>query len=129
MVEDDPWSFGDTEEQKPDPAPRVRTIGHKFNAELDAAELDDRMRPGSTWTAYSRELSRSHVVLVSRRMCYQNRLIVIAVHLIDAEPVPLMGRVTACEYESDALYRIELELLPMPTQGPIREWVRARGKN
>lgn len=101
---------------------------HAFNAELDAAELDDRWRPGSTWSAKARGLGRSHLIMMSRRMTYVGRVIVVAVHLIDAEPVPLLGRVSVCEYEAEGQYRIELELLPMPDQGAIREWVTSKGK-
>ncbi|MCC6230200.1 MAG: hypothetical protein IT432_13360 [Phycisphaerales bacterium] len=110
------------------PVSAGRTRLHPFNAELDAAELDERWRPGATWTAKARGLGRSHLVMQSRRMTYVGRVIVAAVHLIDAEPVPLMGRVSVCEYEQEGLYRIELELLPIPEQGPIREWVASKGK-
>lgn len=101
---------------------------HPFNAELDATELDERWRPGTTWTAKARGLSRSHLVLQSRRMTYVGRVVVAAVHLIDSEPVALMGRVSACEYEQEGMYRIELELLPVPAQGPIKDWVTSKGK-
>lgn len=110
------------------PVSAGRTKLHAFSAELDATELDERWRPGTTWTARARGLGRSHLVVQSRRMTYVGRVIVAAVHLIDAEPVALMGRVSACEYEQEGLYRIELELLPVPGQGPIREWVAAKGK-
>lgn len=112
----------------PSPVSAGRTKLHPFSAELDAAELDERWRPGTTWTAKARGLGRSHLVLQSRRMTYVGRVIVAAVHLIDSEPVALMGRVSVCEYEQEGLYRIELELLPMPPQGPIRDWVTAKGK-
>lgn len=112
----------------PSPVSAGRTKLHPFNAEIDATELDERWRPGSTWTAKGRGLGRSHLVLQSRRMTYVGRVIVAAVHLIDSEPVALMGRVSVCEYEQEGLYRIELELLPIPEQGPIREWVAAKGK-
>lgn len=110
------------------PVSAGRTKLHPFNAELDASELDERWRPGTTWTAKARGLGRSHLVLQSRRMTYVGRVIVAAVHLIDAEPVALMGRVSVCEYEQEGLYRIELELLPVPGQGPIRDWVTSKGK-
>jgi len=99
-----------------------------FDAELDCSELDDRMRPGRTWTCRARELSRSTVVLISRRMCYTGRIVVMAVHLIDDAPVALMGRIVACEYEADGLYRVDLDLLPLPPSGPHRDWVAARGR-
>jgi hypothetical protein len=123
---DDEFSIDQPE--RADTSERTRTGGNRFDAELDASELDDRMRPGSTWAARAREISRSSMVIASRRMCYHGRLLVLAVHLIDDSPVPLLGRVAACEYEADGLYRTDLELLPMPTQGPIRDWVAARSK-
>ncbi len=86
------------------------------------------MRPGRTWTCRARELSRSNIVLISRRMCYTGRILVMAVHLIDDAPVPLMGRIVQCEYEADGLYRVDLDLLPLPPTGPHRDWVVARGK-
>ncbi len=110
------------------PVSAGRTKLHPFNAELDASELDERWRPGATWTAKARGLGRSHLVLQSRRMTYVGRVIVAAVHLIDSEPVALMGRVSVCEYEQEGLYRIELELLPVPGQGPIRDWVTSKGR-
>lgn len=105
-----------------------RPTGTKFDAELDCAELDDRMRPGRTWACRARELSRSSIMLMSRRMCYVNRILIMAVHLIDDAPVALMGRIASCEYEADGMYRIDIDLLPLPPSGPHRDWVAARGK-
>lgn len=107
--------------------------GHRFEAEMDAAELDERGRPVSTWTARGRELDRSRLTFMSRRMCYPGRHVVVAIHLIDASPVPLFGRVSACEYEGDGLCRVDLDLLEVPEDRPIRDWldaiVRRRGGN
>ena len=108
--------------------PRSQEECRAFDAELDAAELDDRDRPLSTWSARAREISRGHLVLASRRMCYEDRLLVLAVHLIDARPVPLFGRVTGCEYDGDGLYRIEVALLPMPEVASLTEWITARAR-
>ena len=60
-------------------------------------------------------------------MCYQNRRILVAVHLIDDEPVPLLGRVTDCEYDGDGLYRVQLELMRVPERPEIAAWIAARG--
>jgi len=97
--------------------------GFPFSAEMDVTELDDRERPGATWGARAIALSRSALVMSSRRMCYLNRMLVLAVHLIDDEPVPLFGRVSGCEYDGDGLYRIEVELLPLPGRKVIHDWV------
>lgn len=109
------------------PASQPRPRGHCFDTELDVSELDDRDRPGPTWTGRGRELSRSHLILRSRRMCYVGRQIIVAIHLIDDRPVPLMGRVYTCDYDGDGQYKIGIELLPIPERTEIRDWIMARG--
>lgn len=101
---------------------------HKFDAELDVSEVDERLRPGSVWTVRGREIGRSRLVFMSRRMCYPNRLIIAAVHLIDDQPAALFGKALACEYETDGLYRVEIELIPMPSGDQIAAWIAARGR-
>ncbi len=107
----------------PRPAPGIR-----FDAELDISELDDRERPGTVWSARGRELGRGHMVFRSRRMCYEGRRVLAAVHLIDDKPVPLFGKVTSCEYDNDGLYRVQIELLPLPEKPDVAAWLEARGK-
>jgi hypothetical protein len=111
----------------PPPRPR-KSAGVKFDADLDLCELDDRERPGPTWSGKGRELSRSHLAIRTRRMCYPGRRILAAVHLIDSEPVPLFGRVVACDYDTDGMYRVELELLKVPERAEIGAWVAAQGR-
>lgn len=113
----------------PPPPPRAKIVGRPFNAELDATELNDRYRPGPTWTARSRELSRSHLVLGARRMVHVGRVLLIAIHLIDDEPVPLMGKVSECDYEAEGQHRITLELLPIPDVDTIHKWLTERARN
>ncbi len=93
-------------------------------------ELDDRDRPGPVWSARGRELSRSHLLVRTRRMCYAGKRILVAVHLIDDLPVPLYGRVLVCDYDGDGLYKVELELLRVPDRPEIAVWMhqRARGR-
>jgi hypothetical protein len=97
-----------------------------FQAEIEAAELDDRARPGPVFEAITRELSRSHLVVTTRRMCYIGRVLVMAIHRIDDRPVPLMGRVVTCDYEIDGLYRVDLDLMPIPPQSNLRQWADSR---
>jgi hypothetical protein len=111
----------------PPPKPRKQP-GIRFDAELDLSELDDRDRPGATWCGRGRELSRSHLVMRSRRMCHLNRRILAAVHLIDDKPVPLLGRVIGCEYDGDGLYRVELELMKVPERSEVVQWIIDRGR-
>jgi len=100
-----------------------------FDAELDTAEIDERERPGPTWTARARALSRSSLVFVSRRMCYPERRILVAVHLIDERPTPLFGVVKTCEYESEGLYRTEIALEPVPDRQSVQTWVANHHRN
>jgi hypothetical protein len=118
----DPWSIGGEA-----PAPKPKAYGHPFKADVDIAEIDDRARPGLAWAARTMSLSRSNLVLLSRRMSYPKRIMLVAVHLIDAKPTPLMGRVTECEYHADGLYRIVLELIPLPESEIISQWFAGGG--
>lgn len=120
-----PAASRDASAKRPSASGSKTSKGHRFEAELDVAELDDRGRPVSTWGARGRELNRSGLAFMSRRMCYPGRHVVVAVHLIDSSPVPLFGRVLACEYEGDGLCRVELELLEVPEERPIRDWLDA----
>lgn len=94
-----------------------------FRAELDIAEIDTRGRPGTTWTGRALELSRSNVAFRSRRMCYEGRELLVAVHLVDDRPVPLYGMVSKCEYDGDGLYRTSVNLLPLPETETLRAWI------
>jgi hypothetical protein len=107
---------------------RPRPGGMPFDSELDLCEIDDRDRPGATWTGRARELSRSHLVFRSRRMCYVGRRILVAVHLIDDRPVRLAGRVYLCEYDADGQYKVGIDLTPVPEQPPIQEWYARHGR-
>jgi hypothetical protein len=110
---------------RPGPGPR----NTRFDAELDAAEIDDRDRPGPTWTARARGISRSCVVFSSRRMCYLGRRVIIAIHLIDDTPTPLYGRITSCEYEAEGMYRTEVTLEPIPEKPHVQAWIIDRQRN
>jgi hypothetical protein len=120
------------EEEEPPPAP-VRQLPRpqpamRFDAELDVSELDDRDRPGPCWSARGRELSRAHMTFRSRRMCYVGKRVLAAVHLIDDRPVPLFGKVTACEYDNDGLYRVDIDLMTLPEKQDIANWLDARAR-
>lgn len=98
-------------------------MGHSFSAELDVAELDSRFRPGRAWSARTRRLSRAMMVFASRRMCHMDRLLLFAVHLVDSEPATLCGRVTGCDYEGEGLYRVDVELMPLPDERSVKAWM------
>lgn len=121
-------------EQPAKPEPIAEDLGgtegaptfHEFNAELDVAELDDRLRPVTTWAARSTSVNRSTLTFRSRRMCYAKKLLMVAVHLIDDKPTILAGRVTSCEYDGEALYTVVIELMPRPNSEDIRLWITQR---
>lgn len=115
-----------------DRAPRLpaQPTGTPFAAELELAELDDRRRPGALWSGRAVEISRSHITLRSRRMCYNGRSVVVIVHLVDDRPAALFGTVRECEYDSDGLYKTRLDLAPLPDEPGLAAWLRdhdARG--
>ena len=99
---------------------------HEFDAELDVAELDERMRPITTWSARATSVNRSSMGIRTRRMCYAKRILLVAVHLIDDKPIVLAGRVTSCDYAEEGLYDVELELMPKPDSIEIRDWEAQR---
>ncbi|MDX2118843.1 MAG: hypothetical protein SFY96_11720 [Planctomycetota bacterium] len=124
-------SFGGTEEDTLRPGARPanekpRPTGMRFLAEMDMAEIDERGRPGPVSNAKGRELSRANIVIASRKLVYPGRLVGLAVHLIDDRPVPLIGRVYSCVYDSDGLYRVDIDLMSMDGHAPVREWAMSR---
>jgi hypothetical protein len=94
-----------------------------FKADVDVAELDERGRPGPKWAGKACEISRSHVVFRSRRLCYQDREVLVAVHLIDDRPVALFGRVSASEYDGDGLHKTSVTLAALPRSDAIQAWL------
>lgn len=106
-----------------DPAPPTF---HEFSAELDVAELDDRLRPVTTWSARATSVNRSSLSFRSRRMCYAKKIVLFAIHLIDDKPIILAGRVTSCEYAGEGLYNVDVELMPKPQSQEIRDWEAQR---
>ncbi len=100
--------------------------GHPFDAELDVSELDDRLKPGPAFPGRAAILSRSHLVLLSRRMTYRGRLLLIAIHLIDDTPTPLFGVVESCEYHGDGQHRIVLSLKSVDEVHGVTAWVHGR---
>lgn len=109
-------------------APAATRGGHPFDAELEIGEVDDRGRPGGVWVARGREVSRERLVLMSRRMVRLGSLVIIAVHMIDDEPMPLFGKVVECEYEAEGLHRIIVEFRPTPWNEDLRQWMAERTK-
>ena len=94
-----------------------------FKAEVDMAELDERGRPGPVWTGRASELSRGHIIVNSRRMCYEGREALIAVHLVDDRPVALFGRVSKSDYDGEGLYKTTLALATLPETDAVQAWI------
>jgi hypothetical protein len=105
-----------------------RPAGYPFVAEIDVAELDVRAKPGIAWAAKAMTLSRSHVVIRSRRMCYIGTRLIIGVHLIDDEPMPLCGTVCSCEYLAEGSHIVDIDLEPVPENSDVAGWLASRGQ-
>jgi hypothetical protein len=104
-------------------SPAAARAAFPFKADVDIAELDERGRPGVKWAGKACEISRGHLVLRSRRLCYQDREILVAVHLIDDRPVALFGRVSACDYDGDGLHKTTIALAALPKSDAIQAWL------
>lgn len=98
-----------------------RPLGHRFDAPVRVCELDERHRASSPWPARALELSRSHLVFLSRRMVYHGRTVVVIVDLLDDKPTLLCGRVFTCDYDEDGMHRIDVDLIQMPLSDSIRK--------
>lgn len=103
--------------------PDALARSHSFDATVDLSELDDRQRPGPSWCARGDQLSRAHLVVLSKRMVHPERRILIAIHLVDDRPAILFGRVESCSYQADGLHRIRIEFQPVPNNEAIRDWI------
>lgn len=97
-----------------------------FDADLEVGEMDDRGRPSAAWSARGREVTRERMVFMSRRMVRAGALVLIAVHMIDDEPMPLFAKVLECDYESEGRHRVVVEFRPVPWSAEIRTWLAAR---
>ena len=103
--------------------PRPR--GRPFDAEIDVAEIDDRGRPGPVFSGRAKTLSRANIVLSTRRMCYVDKELMIAVHLIDDTPIPLYGRVFSCSYDGEGRHVVDVDLLPIRDERSMRAWAES----
>jgi hypothetical protein len=110
----------------PEPTSGASLDARPFHAELDVAELGDRDEPGPAWTARAESISRSRIAFRSRALSYPGRRLIIAVHLVDGEPVGFAGKVVSCDYCGTGLYHTVLELEYIPREGKAREWLLSR---
>lgn len=112
----------------PDPRPVAGVF--PFKAELDLAELDGRGRPGASWHGRGIDISRGALWFRSRKLCYPDRELLLAVHLVDDQPTPLCGTVAKCDYDGDGLYVTHLKLKALPPSDLVKQWLlslHARG--
>ncbi|MEM1072207.1 MAG: hypothetical protein AAGB48_00480 [Planctomycetota bacterium] len=92
-----------------------------FSAPVDICDLDERGRPGPPWCVRAQAISRSILEVRSRRMCYVNATVGMAIHLIDDEPMLLLGRIASCVYDSDGQYAIRIALTDRPADTAVRD--------
>jgi hypothetical protein len=97
---------------------------------LDLTELDTRGRPGATWPGKGIDICRSSMWFRSRKLCYPDRELLVAVHLVDDQPTPLCGIVSKCDYDGEGLYVTQLTLQALPRSDLVKQWLlslHARG--
>lgn len=112
----------------PDPRPSAGVF--QFKADLDLTELDTRGRPGATWSGKGIDICRSGLWFRSRKLCYPDRELLLAVHLVDDQPTPLCGVVAKCDYDGEGLYVTQLTLQALPRSDLVKHWLlnlHARG--
>lgn len=114
----------------PDPRPAASAGVFPFKADLDLTELDTRSRPGATWPGKGIDICRSSMWFRSRKLCYPDRELLVAVHLVDDQPTPLCGVVAKCDYDGEGLYVTQLKLQALPRSDVVKQWLlslHARG--
>lgn len=126
-LSDDFWNDAGASEPVRTMQRRSRPLGHRFVADADASELDDRMRPTLKWAVQTCELGRNHIVFYSRRMVHAGRRVILAVHLVDDRPVILAGKVVSCDYEGGGSHRIDVDLVSVPPSAAMVRWAETPG--
>ena len=114
----------------PDPRQGASKGVFPFKADLDLTELDSRGRPGASWPGKGIDICRSSMWFRSRKLCYPDRELLVAVHLVDDQPTPLCGVVSKCDYDGEGLYVTQLALQALPRSDLVKQWLlslHARG--
>jgi hypothetical protein len=122
----EPPRLGHSPDRRPAQSPGVFT----FKADLDLTELDTRGRPGANWPGKGIDICRSALWFRSKKLCYPDRELLIAVHLVDDQPTPLCGTVARCDYDGEGLYVTHLKLQNLPRTDVVKAWLislHARG--
>jgi hypothetical protein len=101
-------------------APHI--AGQTFDASVTLSEWLDSGEPSACWPGRSVRISRSHLILVTKRMCYSNRTLLIAVHKIDSTPLVLAGLVELCDYVGNGLNAVALSLQTVPETPQVTKW-------
>ncbi len=101
-------------------APEIR--GQSFDAGVTASELMEVNEPGPKWPARSVRISRSHIVISSKRMCHIERKLLLAVHKIDAHPLILEGSVESCSYVAGGLCCVVVRLKGIAESEVAETW-------
>lgn len=95
-------------------------LGRRFSADVEMCDLDARLRSGPSWPARSVSISTSRLWVRTRRMCYTGARVAVAIHLVDARPVVLVGTIRRCEYDAESMYDVEIELETVPGRDALR---------
>jgi len=85
--------------------------------------LNENGEPTTPWTARAVRLSRSHLVVRSKKLCYVERYVLIAIHLLDADPTCLAAVVKQCDYIGGMHYALGLALVELPQTAFVDAWI------
>jgi len=98
--------------------------GRAFKAWIDVSLCEPSSRPKPEQRVQAFELSTKHLGLFSRNMIHVDAEMLILVHLIDAEPTILYGKVMDCEYDGNWRHRVIVRFEPIPDIPQIEQWVK-----
>jgi hypothetical protein len=86
-------------------------------------------RPGPAWSVVTTAISGSVLTVESRRMCYPEREVIAALHVLDARPMPLVGTVASCEYTGDGMHKVVVTLAAYQSVPVLERWLEEMGRD
>lgn len=102
--------------------------GREVRIRAHMSELLGQGRPGPAWSVVTSSISPSRFSVESRRMCYPERPVIAALHVLDARPMPLMGMVLSCEYTGDGVHRVVVAMTAYQPRRSLELWLEEVGR-
>lgn len=88
----------------------------RFVMLVEIHELDTFAAPDRSWIANSVSLSRSQLIVMSRRMTFVDRSVMVKIKLASGAFASLSGKVVECSYHGRSLHRTVIALTKAPIE-------------